>query len=415
MQKRCHRASAYNPALGTSPCNGVILAAGAPNGCAAQGFAGGVYSSNRSIIPSNYHLIAPRLGFAWDVFGKQKFVLRGGVGQFFARDPISGTTTRPVGSNPPFTIGSGYERTLDGPTFTSGVNLLDFSPGGVANQGVQLNTNLPNTWQWNLTTEVEPFHNAKLEMGYVGLRGIHLATYVDINQLPPQNRLAWITRPAGDNANKLFPFGAKYGGAPGAIYQWSHLGDSIYHSLQTMFTLKMAHNSIWQTSYTWSKNIANTETDYPNNQDGIADLYNPRASRGLATFDRPHVFSSSLVYYLPTLEGRNGFLKGVAGGWQTSRETLYVACSRAREGTRLFVDRESLGSEVDRDALAEMVRRSADSRAKLAAIEGKLPRQPTSRPRRAWTQPLPGGRPWHVREHVLGARTASAEAALGVG
>jgi hypothetical protein len=130
--------------------------------------------------------------------------------------------------------------------------------------------------------------------------------------------LAWITRPAGDNANNLFPFGAKYGGAPGAIYQWSHLGDSIYHSLQTMFSLKMAHNSIWQTSYTWSKNIANTETDYPNNQDGIADLYNPRASRGLATFDRPHVFSSSLVYYLPTLEGRNGFLKGVAGGWQTS-------------------------------------------------------------------------------------------------
>jgi hypothetical protein len=310
--------SAYNPALGTSPCNGVILAAGAPNACSAQGFAGGVYSSDRSIIPSNYHLIAPRLGFAWDVYGHQKYVLRGGVGQFFARDPISGTTTRPVGSNPPFTIGSGYERTLDGPTFTSGVNLFDFSPGGVASQGVQLNTNLPNTWQWNLTTEWAPSRNSKLELGYVGLRGIHLATYVDINQLPPQNRLAWITRPAGDNANNLFPFGAKYGGAPGAIYQWSHLGDSIYHSLQTMFTQKMAHNSIWQTSYTWSKNISNTETDYPNNQDGIADLYNPRASRGLSNFDRPHVFSSSLVYYLPTLEGRNGFLKGVAGGWQTS-------------------------------------------------------------------------------------------------
>jgi hypothetical protein len=30
------------------------------------------------------------------------------------------------------------------------------------------------------------------------------------------------------------------------------------------------------------------------------------------------VFSSSLVYNLPGLEGRNGFLKGVAGGWETS-------------------------------------------------------------------------------------------------
>jgi hypothetical protein len=302
----------------TSPCNGILLAAGAPNGCADAGFAGGAYSKNRSIIPSNYHLIAPRVGYAFDVFGDGKWVLRGGVGEFFARDPISGTTTRLVGANPPFTVGVGPERTLDGPTFTTGVNMFDYAVGGTATQAVQLNTNLPNTWQWNFTTEVQPFRNAKLELGYVGLRGIHLATYVDINQLPPENRLAWITRPAGDNANALFPFGAKYGGAPGAIYQWTHGGDSIYHSLQTMFSLKMSRNSLWQTSYTWSKNIANTDTDYPNNQDGIADLYNTRASRGLSDFDRTHVFSSSLVYNMPTLDGKNGFVKGVAGGWETS-------------------------------------------------------------------------------------------------
>lgn len=310
--------SAYSAALGTDPCNGIVLAAGAPNGCASQGFKGGVFSSNRSIVPSNHHLIAPRLGVAWDVFGDAKFVLRAGAGQFFSRDAISGTSTRLVGANPPFTVGVGPERTLDGPTYTQGVNMLDYAVGGTGTQSVQLNPNLANSWQWNLTAEAAPFRNAKLEVGYVGLRGIHLATYVDIDQLPPQNRLAWINRPSGNNANNLFPFGAKYGGAPGAIYQWAHLGDSIYHSLQAMFTLKMTRNSVWQTSYTWSKNIANTETDYPNNQDGIADLYNTRASRGLSDFDRPHVFSSSLVYNFPTLDGRNAFVKGVAGGWETS-------------------------------------------------------------------------------------------------
>jgi hypothetical protein len=310
--------SAYDPALTTSPCNGIVLAKGAPNDCAKLGFAGGVYSSNRSIVPSNNHLIAPRLGAAWDVFGHGNWVLRAGVGQFFTRDPISGTSTRLVGANPPFTVGVGPERTLDGPTFTSGTNMFDFNFGGTPAQSVSLNPNLANSWQWNLTTEVAPFRNAKLEIGYVGLRGIHLATYEDINQLPPQNRLAWITRAAGNNANNLFPFGALFGSGPKAIYQWTHKGDSVYHSLQTQFTLKMSHNSIFQASYTFSKNIANTEGDYPNNQDGIADLYNPRTTRGLANFDRPHVFSSSLVYNLPTLEGRNGFLKGVAGGWETS-------------------------------------------------------------------------------------------------
>jgi hypothetical protein len=309
---------AYSASLGTSPCNGIVLAAGAPNGCAANGFAGGVYSKNRSIIPSNKHLIAPRLGFAYDVFGHGNWVLRGGIGQFFTRDPISGTSTRLVGANPPFTVSSGAERTLDGPTFNNGVNMQDFSPGGNANQSVQLNTNLANSWQWNFTTEVAPFHNAKLEVGYVGLRGIHLDTYFDINQLAPQNRLAWLTRASGDNANGLFPFGAKYGAAPGAVYQWAHAGDSIYHSLQTQFTQRLAHNSIFQLSYTWSKNISNVEGDYPNNQDGIADLYDPRASRGLSNFDRPHVFSSSLVYNLPTLDGKSQILKGFAGGWETS-------------------------------------------------------------------------------------------------
>ncbi|HXU14525.1 MAG TPA: carboxypeptidase-like regulatory domain-containing protein [Terriglobales bacterium] len=310
--------SAYDPALGTSPCNGIVLAKGAPNGCSAQGFAGGVYSKNRSIVPSNYHLFAPRIGFAYDVTGRGTWVVRAGIGQFFTRDPISGTSTRLVGANPPFTIGTGAERTLDGPAYSPGVNMLDFSSGGTGTQSVQISPNLANSWQWNLTTEVAPFRNAKLEVGYVALRGIHLATYVDIDQLAPQNRLAWLTRASGDNANGLFPFGAKYGGAPGAIYQWSHYGDSIYHSLQSQFTLKLSRNSIFQTSYTWSKNIANTEGDYPNNQDGIADLYDTRASRGLSNFDRTNVFSSSLVYNLPTLDGKNGLLKGVAGGWETS-------------------------------------------------------------------------------------------------
>ena len=106
----------------------------------------------------------------------------------------------------------------------------------------------------------------------------------------------------------------------------------------------------------------------------------------------------------------------VAGGWQTSRETLYVACSRARQGTRIFVDLESLGSEVEREALAELVRRGAESRAKRAAATGQLPRRPAPRPRRPAMQTRAPKRPWHVREHVLNRRAAPTEAAVsGIG
>jgi hypothetical protein len=310
---------AYNPALGTSPCNGIVLAKGAPNGCAAQGFPGGVYSSRNNFVPLNEHAIQPRLGAAWDVFGKGFWVVRAGVGQFFARDPVSDQGTSLLGANPPFTVGVAPERPLDGPTFTPDVNMFDFAVGGTPSLGLELNTNLTNTWQWNLTNEIAPFRNAKLEVAYVGLRGIHLNEIQNINEIAPQNRVAWILRPSGDNANDLFPFGALFANAPGRISEWAHRGDSIYHSLQSMFTLKMSRNSIWQTSYTFSKNIGNTEADYTNiNTGGIADIYNPRASRGLLDFDRPHVLSSNLVYNMPTLEGQNGFVKGVAGGWETS-------------------------------------------------------------------------------------------------
>jgi hypothetical protein len=57
----------------------------------------------------------------------------------------------------------------------------------------------------------------------------------------------------------------------------------------------------------------------------------------------------------------------VTGGWQTDRENLYVACSRSRLGTYVFVDRESLGRTTDVDALAAMAQRGARSRAKVAA------------------------------------------------
>ncbi|HET8826138.1 MAG TPA: carboxypeptidase regulatory-like domain-containing protein [Terriglobales bacterium] len=313
---------AYSASIGVSPCNGIVLAKGAPNGCAAQGFAGGVYSKWNNLVPENKHLIAPRLGAAWDVLGRQRWVLRAGVGQFFARDPISPQGTNLLGANPPFTVGVGPERTLDGPTFTSTgptANMFDFAVGGTPSLGLEQNTNMTNTWQWNLTNELAPFHNAKLELAYVGLRGIHLIEIQNIDQLAPQNRLNWLYRASGDNANNLFPFGGMFANAPARISYWAHRGDSIYHSLQSMFTLRMSHNSIWQTSYTWSKNIGNTEADYTNiNTGGIADIYNPRASRGLLDFDRPHVFASSLVYNLPTLEGHSGLLKQVAGGWETS-------------------------------------------------------------------------------------------------
>ena len=72
----------------------------------------------------------------------------------------------------------------------------------------------------------------------------------------------------------------------------------------------------------------------------------------------------------------------VAGGWQTSRESLYVAASRSRQGTRIFVDRTTLDRSVDADVLAELARRGAESRAKVAATSLRTPRRVSDLPAR---------------------------------
>jgi hypothetical protein len=59
----------------------------------------------------------------------------------------------------------------------------------------------------------------------------------------------------------------------------------------------------------------------------------------------------------------------LTGGWQTDRETTYVALTRAREQTDLYSSREDLGhAGVDADAISRLADRVRESRAQAASI-----------------------------------------------
>jgi hypothetical protein len=314
------RPDLYDPKLGSAACNGILLPSGSQNTCPPG--SGGTIGTNRSLAPSNYHLIAPRLGIAWDVFGTGRFALRAGIGQFFSRDPV-GILVRIESNNAPGAIAPGGERQLDGnltpynaTTNPTGV-LFDWGSGGGPKQGIENNNHIANSWQWNLTTETELWRNSKLEVGWVALRGIHLNSSAFLNSVRPQDRLTYINDGLLGNGaaqSALLPFTS----ALPALAQWNHRGDSIYHSLQTMFQTRIAHNSQFQASYTWSKNLSDTTLEYVDTNTGLVDVYNPRAGRGPSDFDRRHVFNTSFIFNLPALEHQNTFVKGVVGGWEAS-------------------------------------------------------------------------------------------------
>jgi ATP-dependent exoDNAse (exonuclease V) alpha subunit len=90
----------------------------------------------------------------------------------------------------------------------------------------------------------------------------------------------------------------------------------------------------------------------------------------------------------------------LTGGWQTDRETSYVALTRAREQTDIYTSREDLGHQgLDSDAIQRLAQRAGKSNAQAASIsrEQAEPDREPSRFARELRDALGQDRP-HARE-----------------
>jgi hypothetical protein len=303
--------SAYDPALADDPCNGLLIVPGT-HFCQDAGFLGGTAGPNRALKENNNHAIAPRLGIAWDVFGDGRTAVRGGIGQFYQRERLNHTLT--MAGNSPFALTvSNFNRTLDsGPVFTGGTGAPSF--------GIDTSDILPNTWQWNLTVERELVRNTKLEVAYVGNRGLHLVRYTDANAVPANLRLDY----ALNQDDTARPFGAgSFGGIPFA--EWK--GGSNYHSLQTLFRTQMKGFDA-QFAYTFSKSLSDTDITNSGNAAQttvLEDPLNPRRNYGPSFINRPHTLVGNIVYNVPELKGRSGFVRNAFGGWELAAILDYAS------------------------------------------------------------------------------------------
>ena len=301
----------FDPALGNAACNGLEFPSDNP--CPSLGLAGGSTGINRSLQRNRNNLIAPRLGIAWDVTGSGKTAVRAGLGEFFNREHLQ----TDVALNPPFSSSVSFVvRSLDA-NCNPNTDPNCPTPGyGVPSSGLDPSGLLPNTWQWNLTVERELWRNTKLEVGYVGSRGIHLLSFTNVMQVPEAGRLDFARHPNDSSLQaSLRPFGTAFGNQNLPII--GHHGDSIYHALQTQLTSRLPKNSILQLSYTFSRLITTTAlTEFGFSDEEFSDNARPWLDRGLSPFHRPHVFSASMVNNLPALAGHNALLRHAVGGWE---------------------------------------------------------------------------------------------------
>jgi hypothetical protein len=308
----------FQASLGNDPCNGLLLPPG-ETFCRDAGFRGGAEGPNRSLFNQDYNNFAPRLGFAWDLSGQGTTALRAGLGQFYLRERVSPGLS--VAQNPPFVRQVAGTRTLDSnqPPFAGAFG----SSAGAPTRGRELDGKTPNNWQWNVTLQHEVWRNSTIEVGYVANKGVDLLRTRDINQVAPGDTNNNGVQDRVEFARAITPAVRPYGvfGDNNYIF-WDHSGESTYHSLQTQFISRFNAGSQFQTSYTLARSRANLAlTD---SSGGLAanttalDLTNPDADFGRPETGRTHVWNASLIWLLPSLEGKSAAARHIAGGWQIS-------------------------------------------------------------------------------------------------
>jgi hypothetical protein len=234
-------------------------------------------------------LLSPQAGFAWNIFGDGKTVLRGGSGIFRDQFPV---------------ILFGIDRFL--PPFF-GINTLIFpsfpSPqNAVLTQPLFLiqttyHPKFPYALQYNLNWEREITRGTILRAGYFGARGNHLTRAGEQNPFEPA---------LGHRFNPNLP---------SPLQMVVTDAQSFYNSFQLSVSRQPTDNFSWQLFYTLAHSIddaSNTFLIDAVNEPESQDIFNRKGSRGRSGFDIRHNFVGSALYELPF--GRGSWF----GGWQLS-------------------------------------------------------------------------------------------------
>jgi hypothetical protein len=267
----------------------------------------------------NLKQFGPRIGFAYDITGNGKSVIRSGYALSYERN-FNNVTFNVIQNPPNYAVLALGSKTSPLPITTANLGAFaeDHGPQRLPNTTLravdpEIKPVYAQNWNFNFEHQLDP--TTLVTVGYIGSRGIHLYSIANINrQFSGANYL-------GD-ASGISRLDLQFGN----INFRGSDADSYYHAINLGLRSSNVHRSGLSAiaNYTYGKSIDNNSSTFGDGRNGASgflgylDPFNHELDRGPSDFDVKHRVTAGIVWEMPFFNHGSGLEKSVLGGWVAS-------------------------------------------------------------------------------------------------